>query len=131
MASESSSLSKKERLLVFLNRLAGARPAANHDEAMALLAGTLNDVEDEFSGIPYDPEERGADGRMYPPSALYRYTKWERNGVRCYRQVAHATFVADNGAVEIRSRSGSELGGVLFEKQGKDGRTVSDYDSSQ
>jgi hypothetical protein len=131
MASDIPSLSKKERLLHFLHRLGEARPPANHDEAMALLASTLNDVENEFSGVPYDLEEQGTDGRMYPPNARFRFLKWERNGVRCYRQVAHATFVADNGAMEIRLRSAGDLGNAIFEKQGKDGRKVSQYDSSE
>jgi hypothetical protein len=131
MEGSKSPLSKGERLAVFFQRLQGREPAASHSEAMALLVVTLNAVEDEFSGVAYNPEEPGTDGRMYPPNERFRYTKWERPGVSCYRQVAHATFVADNGAVEIRLRVGSELGRIIFEKQGKDGRKVSDYDPSR
>jgi hypothetical protein len=122
---------KAQRLNVFFSRLKAKEPAANHAEALALLASTLNGVEDEFSGVPYNPEEPGNDGRMYPPDDRFRYTKWECPGVRCYRQVAHATFTADNGAIAIRRRTGGELGGIIFEKPGKDGKKVSDYDSSQ
>jgi hypothetical protein len=117
------------RLEFFFDRLSAAEAAADHDAAMALLAATLNGVEDEFSGVPYNPEEPGSDGRMYPPNERFRYPKWERPGIRCYRQVAHATFVAENGAVEIRERTGSELGRIIFEKPGRDGRRVSDHDS--
>jgi hypothetical protein len=125
------SLPKVERLALFRQRLQESRPAVNHEEAMVLLARTLNGVEDEFSGVPYNPEEPGTDGRMYPPHERFRYLKWECASVRCYRQVAHATFVADNGAVEIRSRKGAELGEVIFSKPGQDGREVSAYDSSE
>lgn len=124
-------LSKAERLAVFFDRLERAAPPANHDEAMQLLTVALNDVEDEFSGIPSDPSQSGTDGRMYPPEERFRYTKWERPGVFCYRQVAHATFVAENGAVEIRSRQGADLGSIAFEKPGKDKRKVSAYESTR
>jgi hypothetical protein len=131
MEGHKNPLSKRERLAVFFQRLLEREPAARHDEAMALIVTTLNGVEDEFSDVPYNPEEPGTDGRMYPPNERFRYPKWERAGVACYRQVAHATFVAGNGAVEIRLRTGSELGRIIFEKAGKDGRKVSDHDSSR
>jgi len=35
---------------VYFHRLRAAPPASNHDEAMQLMAETLNGVEDEFSG---------------------------------------------------------------------------------
>jgi hypothetical protein len=127
--SESTPMPMRERLKLFLQRLNAAKPAADHDSAMALIAATLVVVEDEFSGVPYNPDEPGADGRMYPPKVQFRYSAWERPGVRCYRHTAHATFVAANGAIEIRSRRGIDLGAVVFEKQGTDGKKVSDYDS--
>ena len=130
MADNEPRFSKRERLNLVYNRLDEEEPAANHDEALALLASILNEVEDDFSGVPYHPDEPGTDGRMYPPNARFRYKNWERTGVYCYRQVAHATFIAENGAVEIRSRVGAELGGILYEKPGRDGKKVSDYDSS-
>ncbi len=128
MDGESTLLPMRDRLNLFLERLHAAEAAADHDAAMVLMAATLMAVEDEFSGVPYNPDEPGGDGRMYPPKAQFRYTAWERSGVRCYRQTAHATFVAANGAVEIRARRGNELGAVVFEKQGTDGKKVSDHD---
>jgi hypothetical protein len=130
MADNEPRFSKRERLNLVYNRLDNEQPAANHDEALTLIARVLNEVEDEFSGVPYNPDEPGTDGRMYPPNTRFRYKNWERPGIHCYRQVAHATFIAENGALEIRSRSGTELGNILYEKPGKDGKKVSDYDSS-
>ncbi len=128
-------LPKAQRLEIFMRRLKERAPAASsHDEAMAMLAETLNQVEEEFSGAPYDPEEGGTDGRLYAPKEKYRRPEWERPGVRCYRQVAHATFVAENGAVEIRriefQDTGRVLGGIIFEKPGLNGRMVSNYGHS-
>jgi hypothetical protein len=124
-------LPKEQRLLLFFHRLDAEGSAENHDEAMVLLTTTLNFIEDELSGIAYNPEQPGTDGRMYPPDERYRYSKWEYPGVRCYRQRRHATFVADNGAIEIRNRTSSDPGTLAFEKAGKDGRKVSSYDPPQ
>jgi len=120
-------LSKRLRLDFAFDRLTVAAPATDHDEALRLIAAILNAVEDEFSGVPYNPDEPGSDGRMYPPDERFRYKNWQRLGVRCYRQVAHATFIADKGALVIRSRTGSKLGAILFDKPGCDGRTVEEY----
>jgi hypothetical protein len=122
-------LPKSMRLQFIFQGLQDHAAAADHDGAMEMLSDEVRKVEDRFSDVPYDPEEPGSDGRMYPPDERFRYPLWEKPDIRCYRQVAHATFVAENGAVEIRSRMGSELGKIIFEKPGKDGRRVSDYDA--
>ena len=125
-----ASVTKGERLLVYFTRMSNSQPATSHDEAMLLLE-MLNEIENELSEIPYDPDEPGTDGRMYPPNAMFRYKLWERSGVQCYRQAGHATFVADNGAIEICKRVGIILGQIIFEKPGRNDRKVSDYDSSE
>jgi hypothetical protein len=61
-----------ERLEKFYERLRDAPASSSRTEALALIARILNEVEDEMSGIPYNPrvyEDRSAptDGRMYPP----------------------------------------------------------------
>jgi hypothetical protein len=87
-------------------------------------------VEDEFSEVPYDPAETGKDGRMYPPSAFYRAKKRELADVRAYRQVSHITFIADNGAFEIReidTKSVELWEHTRVEKPGIDGRRISDH----
>ena len=131
MANDHISYTREQRLRLFYRRMGASEPAARHDEAMAMLASALNDVEDEFSGVPFDEERAGTDGRMYPPSERYRNLSFSRPGIHCYFQTAHATFVSENGAIEIRPRRGRDLGTILFEKQGNDGRKVTDYDSSE
>jgi hypothetical protein len=59
--------SKQARVDEFLRRLRAAPPASSHDEAMDLIARTLNEVEDELSGVAFDPALPRDDGRMYPP----------------------------------------------------------------
>lgn len=125
-------LEKQARLREFFARLAAASPADTHDAAFLLLSTTLNAVEDELSGIPYDPTEAGNDGRMYPPDEEFRAVSGERPGIRCYRQLRHHTLIADNGAIEIRERrrsqTGEKLETVVFAKAGRDGKEVADYE---
>ncbi len=119
------------RLEVYYYRLRRAPPAADHDEAMRLMAETLNGVEDEFSGVPYDPSEPGNDGRMYPPDPLFPARRVSVPGVRAYRQRSHVTHVADNGAIETRvveTEAESQVEYTVLDKPGHDGRRVSDYE---
>ena len=133
MSGDEFTLPKWARLEVFYHRLRINPIAANGLEAMQFIADILRAVEDEFSGVPYDPAESGTDGRLYPPKEQYRRPKEERPGVRCYFQVAHKTLIADNGAIEISVRSvhGNDyVDSVELDKAGADGRTVSEYDAT-
>jgi hypothetical protein len=119
------------RLEVYFYRMMRALPASNHDEAMQLMAETLNGVEDEFSGVSYDPSESGNDGRMYPPAPRFLARRASAPGVRVYRQRGHVTYVADNGAIETRVVQAEAEGPVeytVLDKPGRDGRRVSDHE---
>ena len=113
-------LSKSERFREFLNRLQKSTPASSHDEAFKLLIDTLNQVEDEFTDIPFQPEQWQTDGRMYPPDADSAREVDGRSDIIRYRHKAHNTFIRDNGAIEIRDVNGE----LLFEKSGSDGRSI-------
>ena len=67
---------------------------------------------------------------MYAPKEEYRRLEREWPGVRCYRQVAHMTLVAENGAIEMRElvkQGGKVNETVVCEKEGRDGRKVTDF----
>lgn len=113
-------LSKAERFQEFLDRLRKASPATSHDEAFKLLSGTLNQVENEFTNIPFQPEHWQTDGRMYLPDEDNAREVEARSDVVRYRHKAHNTFIRGNGAMEIQDIKGN----VLFEKLGSDGRGV-------
>jgi len=115
-------ITKAQRLLEFLRRLRWAAPASNAEEALDLVARTLNAVEDELSGTPFDPSAWQTDGRLYPPQMDSRRAVPGRQDVTRYRSRSHNTFIAENGAIEIQTIDGV----VLLSKAGADGASVWD-----
>lgn len=110
--------SKAVRLQVFLKRLEQAAPVATSSAALALVSETLIAVEDELTGIPYDPSQWRSDGRMYPPQADGARDVPGRPDVTRYRSVAHNTFIGSNGAIRIEDLKGT----VILRKPGLDGK---------
>ncbi|SNQ48029.1 conserved hypothetical protein [Frankia canadensis] len=61
-----------ERLQIVYHRLDELPPPASAQEALTQLNTTLDAVEDEYSGVPRDPNPGlKFDGRMYPPRDDY------------------------------------------------------------
>ena len=89
-------------------------------EAKSLLDNTLNSVEDDLTGIAFDPSAWATDNRMYPPQEDNRRAVPGRPDVARYRSRSHNTYIGENGAIEIRS----ETNDVLFRKAGADGKHV-------
>jgi hypothetical protein len=113
-------VSKQERLEEFYRRLNASAAASNLDEALELIRLLLNAVEDELSGVPYDPANWQSDGRLYPPfSDSVRSVKGQPD-VKRFRSLWHNTLVAMNGAIEIRTIDGT----LEFSKLGRDGKGV-------
>ena len=114
-------LPKADRFRLFLSRLTAAPAVASQKAAFALIAGTLNAVEDEHSGIPANPANWQFDGRMYPPQSDMARRSVDLPGVTVYRSRAHRTLVASNGAFTIVEVA---TGAVLIAKPGSDGHPV-------
>src|SRR5712671_395937 len=112
---------------MFLEQLEAAPPASSADEALALVAKILNEVEDEHSGVEYNPDAWKDDGRMYPPKEDNRREVSGRPSLRRYRSAKHNTFIGLNGSIRIQNLDGK----VLLDKTGQDGRKTHDLDGSE
>lgn len=122
---------KSERLRVFLERYRKRLPAASFEQAYGLLVTTLNEVEDELTGIPNEPDHWMDDGRLYPPQQDSWRSVHGYPGLTRMRSVGHNTYIAANGAVEIRLASDPVAppganSTPLFGVAGKDGKGVWD-----
>ena len=109
---------KRERMEEFFRRLAAAPAAASREEALLQLTDILNAVEDECTDIPYDPARWQSDGRLYPPQADAVRDVPDFPNVKRFRSLGHNTFIAINGAIEIRTLSDAPV----LSKPGADGQ---------
>src|SRR5438445_146656 len=104
-----------ERLVVFLQRLEAAAPAASADEAMALVCRLMEEVEEELCPIPREePPPLRFTGRMYAP----RQDRMVRlpSGTLIAETRRHRIFCKPNGAILIAHMP---EGATILSKSGK------------
>lgn len=114
--------SRSLRLTYFLQRLASIPTASSGAEARTQLDTTLNAVEDEFSGVPFDPSSWMMDGRMYPPQDDFSFPVAGHPEVTLFRSRKHRIYIRTNGAVRIETTTRAPL----LDKPGADGQRVFD-----
>ncbi|MDQ3332035.1 MAG: hypothetical protein M3552_15500 [Planctomycetota bacterium] len=95
-------MSRQERLEEVYRRLTAAPALTSADEAFELICRSLEEVEDELSGIvkadpPPAPEQD--DGRMYPP--LGDYVRRMSNGGIIARSRRHRIVIGSNGRMKV------------------------------
>ena len=113
--------SRRERLDEFLRRLAISPAASSLAEAWKLIDETLDEVEDEMSGIPNNPTTWLTDGRMYPAQPDNLRDVPGHPAVKRLRSRDHNMFIGTNGAICIVQISTGE---VALDKPGDDGHRV-------
>lgn len=102
-------LSLPERLNKLYERLDQLPPARNADEALQQLATTLDQVEDEYSGVPRDPNPGlKFDGRMYPPREDFT-ERTEDGGLRATTKGNQINISPDGTTSILSRRSGEEV----------------------
>jgi hypothetical protein len=111
-----------KRLRAIQALLDAAKPASDHDEALALLTRIVNEYEDEHSGIRYAPEDARTirDGRIYPPEPDSEKPSTVP-GARRYRTRGHNVYIGSAGAIAFENAK-SEA--IEFSKPGSDGQEV-------
>jgi hypothetical protein len=119
--SSAGNSSKQFRFQKFLNRLQQAPNARNFEEAYQQVCNILNEVENELTDIPFNPEHWQTDGRMYPPQMDNRRDVPDHPQVQRLRSKGHNTFMGTNGSLEIQV---ADSGEILLTKPGLDGRGV-------
>src|SRR5690242_629616 len=94
-------LSKAERTAMFFKRLENAPLCSSAVEAFDLVCNTLNEIEDQFTSVPYNPANWESDGRLYPPGEDAKRSVPSHPEITRYRHRKHSTWIADNGAIKI------------------------------
>ena len=110
----SKTLPKGERLALVYDRVRGAPAATTAEEAMGQMHGTLDAVEDAFSGVPKaaNPGLK-PDGRMYPVQPDRIFTG--ADGTMTATSRGHVTSYGPNGSITVTDRA---TGAVVFHKPG-------------
>lgn len=104
----------------FIRRLHAAPACGTFADAFALLADTLDDVENLLSGVPFDPANPRHDGRMYPPQADAYRPVAGRSDIHRYRSRQHNSYFSDDGAILILDIRGN----IVLDKPDLNGRSI-------
>lgn len=112
-------LTRAERLALFIERLAAEPPASDAHAALNQLRRVLNEVEDEHSGVPYQPANWLRDGRLYPPMDDRVHPVRELPGALIAFSLAHTSYFGVNGAIRVYDARRYR---VILDKAGADGK---------
>ncbi|MEV6285790.1 hypothetical protein [Kribbella sp. NPDC051770] len=109
-------LSLPDRLRLLYERLSALPPAKTADEAFRQLAETLDQVEDEHSGVERNPNPGlKFDGRMYPPREDFT-ERLPDGGLRATTK-GNLIEISPGGTTDIYSRHTNNL---VFRRPGAD-----------
>lgn len=117
-------LSLPDRLALLYHRLSELPPARTADEAFRQLAETLDQVEDEHSGVERNPNPGlKFDGRMYPPREDFT-ERLPDGGLRATTK-GNLIEISPGGTTDIYSRHTNNL---VYRRPGIDAQPALDPD---
>ena len=102
-------LSIQERLEEFYRRLSAQPPSATPDDALQRIRTTIDEVEDQHSGIVKKtppPPPTQSDGRMYPP--LDDHVTRNLDGSLTVQTRRHSIDISKDGTITIRRRGANQ-----------------------
>lgn len=109
-------MQKRERMRIFFERLENAEPAKSRQEALDLMRRIMDQVEDEFSGLPWS--NFGQRMHIYGFDRLYNWQNLDGNP--CWWDDAnsrvHRTELYNDGRIVIKRVNG--VPAVMVDKPG-------------
>jgi hypothetical protein len=129
---------KNERLTELWRRLRELTPCSSFQEMREQLDITLNQVENELTPFPYDPNQLDPSRQWEPTDRMYAIQDDNIDDmpgnplVKRMKSAGHNAFIGANGSIEVRSKKrpdGSraippQTGALVFARAGRDGRGV-------
>jgi hypothetical protein len=111
---DNCSLTVPQRLSILYQRLHALPTPTTAEEALNQVNSTLTEVEDEFSGVPENPNPGlEPDGRMYPPRED-NITQTEDGGLTAKTR-GNIINISPDGSVTILSR---RTGEIVYSREG-------------
>lgn len=95
---------RAERLEIYLRYLKDAEPVGSSEDALELICRTLDEVEEEYTDDPNEPERWRELDRMFPPQSDRIALESPRPGITTVVTRGHEIYIGDNGSFEIRRR---------------------------
>lgn len=116
---------KQDRINLIVRICGGLPCCTSGSEAVLLINGTFDLVEDLFSGLTKLDDPQCNRGRMCGPDEFFRSKDPSpAPDVRVYIHRSHTTLIKENGAYRIEVRKPARL--VILDMPGADGRYVSE-----
>ncbi|MEZ5944355.1 MAG: hypothetical protein R3C18_23450 [Planctomycetaceae bacterium] len=123
---EGQTPSKADRLAEIFRRMSAAPACSTFDKAYELLCKTIDEVEDELTDYPNEPDRWMQLQRLFPPQ-MDRMSSVQGCDLKRFDNRRHVTYIASNGAMEVRSlRVVDGEVCIHFTKAGSDGQSVCD-----
>ncbi len=115
-SSPGTPLSRGKRLKEFYKRLKALSPASSADEAIENITRTIDEVEDELSGIPRNPnpDMTTNNGRMYPPQADNIIPDPDVSGGYIVRTAKQKIYISPDGGIRIVELVGTNAGQTIL-----------------
>jgi hypothetical protein len=113
-------MDRADRLDLIFDLIMAREPTGDWEGARRLLATAFNEIEDQHSDVPYNPDNWESDGRFYPPHDDFMVNSANPR-VKVFHSRKHRIFFGINGSIRIQVRRGEDRNNIVLDKPGQDG----------